>query len=127
MLRSCVWLTAVVLVALLIIGATIAFTRGREALVAASVAAAVCWLGGTTALLIAGGLARSGKAVHGHLIGMFFRLGLPLVVGVVLQGQQGALAQAGVFGFIVVFYLITLVGETFLSLRLIKRPDKSRG
>ena len=120
MIRSCLVLTAVVLLALLVVGGVVGNTRDLNGVLAAATAAAICWFGSTIALLIAGYLSRSNQAAQGHLLGMFFRLGLPLVAGMILQKSGGPLAEAGVFGLIVVFYLITLVAETLLSLRFIK-------
>ena len=124
MIRSCLALTAVVLLALLLVGAVVGNSRGSTGVMAASTAAAICWFGSTVALLMAGYSSRSNQAVHGHLLGMFFRLGLPLVAGMCLQKAGGPLADAGVFGLIVVFYLVTLVAETVLSLRFIKHSQQ---
>jgi len=125
MIRSCLALTAVVLLALLLVGAVVGTTRGVNGVLAASTAAAICWVGSTIALLIAGYSSRSNQAAQGHLLGMFFRLGLPLGGGMLLQKTGGPLAEAGVFGLIVVFYLITLVAETLLSLRFIKHSKSA--
>src|SRR5437870_31246 len=103
MLRSCVWLSLVVLVAFLIVGGAVGATRGVGGFLAAALAAGLCWFGSTVALLIAGSLG-SNRAVYGHLTGMFFRLGVPLMAGIAFQRQGGWLAEAGVFGLIVVFY-----------------------
>jgi|SRR5215471_3732580 len=124
MFRSCVWLTLAVLLSLLVIGGAFAAPRGVDALLAASAAAGICWLGATAALVVSWFSNRSNRAVQGHLLGALFRLGLPLGIGLVFQQSGGRLAEAGVFGFIVVFYLVTLVAETLLSLRLIKRPQQ---
>jgi hypothetical protein len=118
-------LTSVVLLALLVVGGVVGSTRGVDGVLAASAAAAICWFGSTMALLMAGYSSRSNQAVQGHLLGMFFRLGLPLVAGMILQKSGGPLAGAGVFGLIVVFYLITLVAETVLSLQFIKQSKDS--
>ena len=120
MVRSCLILTAVVAVALLLAGTTMWFMRGASGVLAACVAAAVCWVGAGSALICAAWLAPSGRAVQAHLLGSFFRIGLPLVVGTVLQQQGGPLADAGVFGLIVIFYLVSLVAETVLSLKFVK-------
>lgn len=120
MIRSCLALTAVVLLALLVVGGIVAGTRGMNGVLAASVAAAICWLGSIIALLLSGYTSRSNQAVQGHLLGMFFRLGLPLGIGTIIQDAGGLLAEAGVLGLIVVFYLVTLVTETFLSLQFIR-------
>jgi len=56
---------------------------------------------------------------------MFFRFGLPLIAGLIFQESGGVLAEAGVFGLIVVFYLITLVAETCLSLQFVNKRTQS--
>jgi hypothetical protein len=124
MLRSCVWLTLIVMTALLVVGGVVGATRGLDGILAAAVAAGLCWIGSTAALLIAVYYSRSNRAVQGHLLGMFLRLGIPLVAGIILQEQAGWLAQAGVFGQIVVFYLIALVAETLLSLPFVSHPKR---
>ena len=125
MLRNCGWLTVIVAVALLIIGGALGATRGFGASVAAVVAAGLCWIGSMAALIIAGYSSQSNRAVQGHLLGMFFRLGLPLVAGVLLQKAGGRLADAGVFGLILIFYLVTLPAETILSLQFVRRRQKT--
>src|SRR5260370_37066341 len=97
MFRSCGWLTAIVAGALLIIGGVVGTTRGFNAAVAAAVAAGLCWFGSTAALIIAAHSSQTKHAVQGHLLGMFFRLGLPLVAGLMFQKFGGRLADAGVF------------------------------
>ena len=125
MIRSCLALTAIVLLALLIVGGVVGSTRGVNGVLAASTAAGICWFGSTLALLIAGYTSRSNQAVQGYLLGMFFRFGLPIGAGMLLQSAGGALAESGVFGLIVVFYLVTLVTETILSLGFIKRAKSA--
>jgi hypothetical protein len=122
MLRSCAWLTLIIIFALLVAIAIVGSSRGAAGIAASAVAAGVCWIGSMAALVVTGLSSRSNHAVQGHLLGMFFRLGLPLVAGIAIKNSGGTLAQAGTFGLIVVFYLIALVTETVLSLRLIKRP-----
>jgi hypothetical protein len=60
------------------------------------------------------------KAVHGLLGGTLVRTGLPLASGIFLQQIGGPLAEAGVFGMIVACYLVMLIFETLLSVRMIK-------
>lgn len=96
--------------------------HGATGVVAAVVAAGVCWLSAAIALLLLIRWRRSGKVVNGVLMGMVVRLGLPLIVGVVLDGQQGALANAGVFGLIVVSYMVALIVETVLSVWILQQP-----
>lgn len=119
------WLVLTLSVVLLyaVVGSLGYGRSGEVGLMATGVAAAVCWAGSSLALLLTGWLRGSAAAVHGVLLGSICRMGLPLAVGVVLQAGGGQLAQAGVFGYIVVFYLATLVVETVLSVSLI---DQSR-
>ncbi len=104
--------------------ATIAYRlHGADALQAAAVAAGVCWLGGILSLA---GTARYGRSgingpLYALLFGMVFNCALPFTVGLVLSRIGGPLAQAGVFGLIVVFFQFALVVGTLLTLCLIKR------
>ena len=84
---------------------------------AALVAAGVCWAGAAIALWLAARSAGGPQAISGILLGMFFRFGGPLLVGVLLHRQGGLLAKAGVFGMILAYYLLLLVPETLLAVR----------
>ena len=46
-------------------------------------------------------------------------MGLPMGVGLALTRTGGPLAEAGLFGMILVFYLVGLVVETILSVRIL--------
>ena len=100
-------------------------SHGWDGVAAGGVAAGCCWFGAIAALVLGGILARRGNAAHGVLLGMLFRLGIPLAVGIVLDRRGGPLAEAGVFGMILIYYFVTLVAETALSLKLIQPGDKS--
>lgn len=121
--RSCLWLTSIIVAALLVVGGVSFALRGPMGLAAAAAAAGICWSGATAALVLTALLGRSNRAMYGHLLGMFFRLGVPLVAGLILQRQAGALADAGVFGLIVIFYLVALTAETLLSLKYVKHRN----
>jgi hypothetical protein len=92
---------------------------GAAGLLAAVVAGAVCWFGALAALVVVGLMRGGPQVLHGVLLSMFFRMGLPLVAGITLSQAGGPLAEAGVFGMIVVYYLIGLFVETLLSVRLV--------
>lgn len=98
-------------------------TYGAYGLASAGVALGVCWLGAAMALLVVR-LSRSAPAA-GLLGSIFFRMGLPLLVGIWLNSQGGPLAQAGVMGMILVYYLIALVVEVVLSLRVTSAADRN--
>jgi hypothetical protein len=94
---------------------------GQPGLVAAAIALGTCWLSGSLALAATLYGQRLGSALHGVLIGMFFRMGLPLAVGLILQRTSPPLSEAGVFVMILGLYLVALVVETFLSLQFVPR------
>jgi hypothetical protein len=123
---ACAALTVVTLVALPIFGWVGYSASGIAGVWAAGAAAGVCWFGATIALLLVGVSHGPTQVVSRVLAGMTFRMGMPLVVGLILDRRGGPLSEAHVFGMIVAFYLITLVVETWLALRLVapaaKRP-----
>ncbi|MHC4400417.1 MAG: hypothetical protein ACYTG0_12140 [Planctomycetota bacterium] len=89
---------------------------GVVSLAAAAVAAGLC-LAGAELALVACRLFRGPQgALYGFLVGMFLRMGVPLVVALLLQFQAQALAEAGLLLYLVVFYPVTLGLETALSL-----------
>lgn len=119
---STLWLTLAVLVGL---GAVWAWnpTVG-PGLQAAAVAAGICWAASMLALICGALLQNTPQAVLGILSGTLLRTGLPLLAAATFQSQKGPLAEAGVFGYIVIFFLITLVVETGLLVRLVvKRTE----
>jgi hypothetical protein len=87
---------------------------------AAAVAAIVCWFAATIALLVSAIGQNTPSAVPCLLGGTLIRMLIPGAVGVMIDAQRGPLAQAGVLGYIVVFFLLTLVVETGLLLRLLR-------
>jgi hypothetical protein len=93
---------------------------------AAAVALLVCSASALLALILAGILQGSQHAVNAMLMGMALRMGVPLAAGLLLHSQGGPLAKAGVFGMILAYYLLTLVVETVLSLRLVPRQTNSQ-
>jgi uncharacterized membrane protein len=54
-------------------------------------------------------------AVQGLLFGMLFRMGLPLIVGLILLRSQTELLRVGILGMLVGVYLAGLFVETLLS------------
>ncbi len=93
---------------------------GNSGVASASVAAGVCFVGAAAALMCVAFLQGPTAAVNSTLLGMLFRMGLPLGGAMVLNQNGGPLAEAGVLGMVLVYYLFTLVIETLLSLRLVK-------
>lgn len=88
-------------------------------LAAALAAAATCWVSATIALVISGWLAGSPNAVSGILGGTLIRLAGPLLVTAANGAAHTPIFQAGLFGYMVVFFLYTLAVETALLLGLL--------
>ena len=124
LLLGCAVLTVVLLVAGVGFGYYGAQRYGHEGVEAAAVAGGVCWLAGCLALVLTFVGSRRGWGVQSVLGSMGLRLGLPLVTGLLLQRLSPTLAEAGVFGMILGNYLIMLVAETLLSLKLVPPTSK---
>jgi len=115
---SCVILASVSIVLLAVLGSYAYLLHGGIGVAAAATAVGLCWLGATAALLCVG-LADTSQAVFAQLGGMALRLGLPVVAGLTLNYQVAAFAEVGFFTMVLVSYLIILLVETLLSVRLI--------
>jgi hypothetical protein len=57
----------------------------------------------------------SHQPVGGLLLGMLFRMGLPLAAVLVLYKSRSELLQAGAIGMLLTAYLIGLIVETILA------------
>ena len=122
-----VLLTVVVLLVFTVFAVVGYRGHGTTGVAAAGVAGGTCWAGALIALVLTGLLRRHRQALAGVLAGMFFRLGAPLVVGLWLHQRAGPLAEAGVFGMIMLFYLVTLSTETALAVRLVRAAPAEKG
>jgi hypothetical protein len=89
---------------------------GPAGLLAAPVAAGICLLGAVLALIVSHLLREPRVALYGMLFAMLFRMGIPLTFAVTVHLRGGALAEAGVLYYLLVFYPVTLAVETALSL-----------
>lgn len=95
--------------------------HGTDGTVAAVVAAAVCLVAGCLAISVTSLFQSMGQGMNGLLLSMIIRTGIPLVAGVSLSMQRGPLAEAGVFGMIVLNYLIMLTIETISAVRIVQQ------
>lgn len=120
--RACIILTLVTLLALPAF-AGVGYLQNEEnpvlGIQAACVAAAICWIGAIIALLCGGLMRGTENAVNGVLLGMLFRMGIPLGGGFALHQLHEGLAKAGVFGMILAYYFVTLFAETLLAVKLV--------
>jgi hypothetical protein len=89
---------------------------GGAGIAASAVAGAACLAGATTALVLCDLLRGPHLALHGILLGMMVRMGLPLGCALIGHFAVPALANAGLLFYLLVFYPVTLAIETALSL-----------
>ncbi|MGE0605583.1 MAG: hypothetical protein AB7O62_00550 [Pirellulales bacterium] len=122
--QRCAMLAGVVLVACLVALPVALRLSGSQGAVACCVAAAICCACSTVALVLTARGQGPNAALKGLLYSMFFQMGIPLLCGIALYQSGSALAAGGVFGWIVVFHLITLAAKTLLVLPLVN-PGKS--
>lgn len=99
---------------------------GSDGLMATFVGAAVCLVAGLLALAVTGLGQEMGEGfggLSGLLGSILIRTGIPLGAGLAFQSRGGPLANAGVFGVIMVYYLIMLTAETILAVQAIRPTD----
>ena len=90
---------------------------GRSLFIAAQ-AGTLCFVAAATSLVITFAGNQLGMPVQGLLLGMLLRMGLPLA-GIIAFGSQRTLGAT-----IVVVYLLALIIETIMALRM--TPTKTR-
>jgi hypothetical protein len=85
----------------------------------AAVSFGVCWISAGLALVSTFVGNRQGWPVQALFLGMLFRMGLPLGAMIVLPSVGGPLAPPGIATTILGVYLVTLLVETLLAVRMI--------
>lgn len=94
-------------------------TYGVFGIYACLTAFVVCWMSGSLALVITVVTTGGIQAVSGMFLAMAVRTGLPLGFGILANSLGGPLANAGLFGIIVVHYLVGLLAETSIAVKMI--------
>jgi hypothetical protein len=117
---ACAALTASVAIAWLIDAPVASRIAGHSIWGVSALAAGICWFGAMLSLVLLHVLRLRGSPVAGVLVGMLVRMTIPLSIAFMATTQEGSLAEAGLLGQLVVFYLVTLAIETCLSLALTK-------
>ncbi len=94
----------------------------------ASVALAfgICFVAGLAAYALAVYTVGTPQAMPGMMGGMLFRTGLPIVAGILGITASSQLKAAGFMGHCLVLFLVGLVCEVILNLRLIQSADRLR-
>jgi hypothetical protein len=101
-------------------------TRGSTGLIAAAVAAGVCWFGAVVTLPVASLLRGPTAMMYGVALTMLARTMLPLMLGVALHFSLPSLAKGGMIYYLLAFYLIMLAVETVLSVARIPHSTSSQ-
>lgn len=96
---------------------------GWAGILAAFLAAAVCWAGAVLSLALAGIFRATSLAVHGVLLGIPVRMGLPLAACMVLARRGSPLIDAGILVMILLNYFVMLVADTWLLVRCPSEPS----
>lgn len=107
--------------------AAVGYARsGMAGILASLLAGGVCCVGAMSGLLMAGRFGVGAHAVPGILLGMMLRMGIPLGACLVLQTLGGPLVEAGALVMILVYYLLTLLAETWFLLRLTAAQSRDK-
>jgi hypothetical protein len=119
LLVPCATLLAVIGPAALIAAAGFEGAVSWRAASIAAAAGSVCFVAAAMSLVVTFVGNQVGLPVQGLLLGMLFRMGLPLAA-IIALGTQRTLGAT-----IVVVYLLALIVETFLALRMTPTQTKS--
>lgn len=102
--------------------------EGRGGLATALTAWLACLTGSGFALVAGEPFRAAGRVLSGMLLGMIFRMGVPLAAAVAIHGENGGLASPGFPYYLVFFFEIGLLVEVFLSLPVaVRRPRRADG
>ncbi len=122
--RCCVLLTTAIVLIFPLFAWMNYSSHGRIGVTSAAVGAGVAWFGATIALVLAGVMHGPQNGAQGVLLGMLFRMGIPMGAAILFTSSGGPLAEASVFEMILFFYLVTLVIETPMSVHLVRFGEK---
>jgi hypothetical protein len=98
---------------------------GRDGVVASVSAVAVCWAGAGLAMTASALFRQPERALALTAVGMALRMGLPLVAVIVVMLQSGPLASAGFVIYVLAYYVVALVVETWLTVKLVSTPKRA--
>ncbi len=107
-------LVTLMLITAALIGPLAYAWHGWEGVTSAAVAMGVCLASGLLAMWLAELFRHPDQAVPQVLLGMFPRMGIPLIACMLVYLQRGMLADAGFVYYIMAFYFVTLAVETVL-------------
>lgn len=114
------WLLLAVTVVFLCVSCFSYPRLGWLGVLAAGVSGLVCWLAASAALFATTFTAGSPHALSGTFLSIMLRTAVPFLVSLILIQTSKPLADAGLFGMMVLNYLVVLAVETFLAVRVIQ-------
>ena len=97
--------------------------HGRDGIVASLSAAATCWAGAGLAMTATIVFRQPERALALAAVSMALRMGLPLVAVMVVMVQNGPLARSGFAICILIYYLVALSVETWLTVKLVSSAN----
>ena len=95
------------------------------------IAALLCWIGsilGIIPSILARDSEQPEQGVNAVLMGMLVRMSIPLGGGFILHQSVEKLADAKILMFTLIYYLIALIVDTILALKLVrpKKPNQAQ-
>ena len=99
-------------------GVVAARQYGTGAYMASAISASLIWSVGSLSLLIVALAPTPQARVNAALLGMLVRMALAMVAIAYFSKSNHPLAAEGIVGLLVVHYLLGLIAETLLSVRL---------
>ena len=97
--------------------------HGREGIVSSLSAGAVCWAGAGLSMTATTVFRQPERALALTAVGMALRMGLPLVAVIVVMLQNGPLSRSGFVICILIYYLVSLLVETWLTVKLVSSAN----
>ncbi|MCA9247392.1 MAG: hypothetical protein KDA42_09765 [Planctomycetales bacterium] len=126
LLANAGWLAVILLAALLVVAPIAGSAWGMMAVWSACLAAAVCLVAALVGLLVAERFRRAGNQVGFLLGGLVPRMVIPLAVCLVIHWLGGPLVDGKAVPMLLLFYLVALSVETYLTVSSQKSHVGSR-
>lgn len=122
--RQCLVPVLIMLLVVVLVGVATAWYGhshyGINGVLSAFVAGLVCFLAASAALIATVLTTNTPNALSGVLAGIILRTALPFLVSILLMQAFKPLADAGLFGMVLVNYLVVLAAETLLAVRIVQ-------
>lgn len=98
---------------------------GWEGVAAAGCAALLCFAAGVAVIVVTMFASSPENVAYLVVLGMLFRMGIPLVSCLAIYFRGGLLVDAGMVYYLLVFYPLALAFETWLDVVRLSPPDFS--